>query len=226
MLDLTWIKDKRLVERNGGTGWRITPIDHMGIDDAIGFIQTVNDADGLNIADKTASFSRYSRIGLIVTPSYLKSRGNNKAKRRRVHPLGLIQYIVASLLIAGDMFADDGSIIECAKAKEADVFYGELSFYIKELDGLRAVLPMDERDTLNLSKVFDETTLKEFPQITMATPIPLFEKLQATYVNRYITPAYGSDTKAYTAFWEMMYYRTFVGCFNRYMPEVLQLAGG
>ena len=189
MLDLTWIKDKRLVERNGGTGWRITPIDHMGIDDAIGFIQTVNDADGLNIADKTASFSRYSRIGLIVTPSYLKSRGNNKAKRRRVHPLGLIQYIVASLLIAGD-------------------------------------LPMDERDTLNLSKVFDETTLKEFPQITMATPIPLFEKLQATYVNRYITPAYGSDTKAYTAFWEMMYYRTFVGCFNRYMPEVLQLAGG
>ena len=204
----------------------VNSVDNMGIDDAIGFIQKVNAADGLNIADKTASFSRYSRIGLTIAPAYLKSRGNNQAKRRRVHPFGLIQYITASLLIAGNIFADDGSIIECAKAKEADVFYGELSFYIKELDGLRAVLPMDERDTLNLSKVFDETTLKEFPQFTMATPIPLFEKLQATYVDRYITPTYGSDTKAYTAFWEMMYYRTIVGCFNRYMPEVLQLAGG
>ncbi len=204
----------------------VNSVDNMGIDDAIRFIKKINDAGGTHIADKTASFSRYSRIGLTITPAYLKSRGNNQAKRRRVHPLGIIQYIAASLLIAGNMFADDGSIIECAKAKEADVFYGELSFYIKELDGLRAVLPMDERDTLNLSKVFDETTLKEFPQITMATPIPLFEKLQATYVNRYITPAYGSDTKAYTAFWEMMYYRAFVGCFNRYMPEVLQLAGG
>ena len=204
----------------------VNSVDNMGIDDAIGFIQKVNAADGLNIADKTASFSRYSRIGLTIAPAYLKSRGNNQAKRRRVHPFGLIQYITASLLIAGNIFADDGSIIECAKAKEADVFYGELSFYIKELDGLRAVLPMDERDTLNLSKVFDETTLKEFPQFTMATPIPLFEKLQATYVNRYITPTYGSDTKAYTAFWEMMDYRTIVGCFNRYMPEVLQLAGG
>ena len=204
----------------------VNSVDNMGIDDAIGFIQKVNAADGLNIADKTASFSRYSRIGLTIAPAYLKSRGNNQAKRRRVHPFGLIQYITASLLIAGNIFADDGSIIECAKAKEADVFYGELSFYIKELDGLRAVLPMDERDTLNLSKVFDETTLKEFPQFTMATPIPLFEKLQATYVNRYITPAYGSDTKAYTAFWEMMYYRTFTGCFNRYMPKVLKLAEG
>ena len=204
----------------------VNSVDNMGIDDAIGFIQKVNAADGLNIADKTASFSRYSRIGLTIAPAYLKSRGNNQAKRRRVHPFGLIQYITASLLIAGNIFADDGSIIECAKAKEADVFYGELSFDIKELDGLRAVLPMDERDTLNLSKVFDETTLKEFPQFTMATPIPLFEKLQATYVNRYITPAYGSDTKAYTAFWEMMYYRTFTGCFNRYMPKVLKLAEG
>ena len=204
----------------------VNSVDNMGIDDAIGFIQKVNAADGLNIADKTASFSRYSRIGLTITPAYLKSRGNNQAKRRRVHPLGIIQYIAASLLIAGISFTEKGTFIECAKAKEADVFYGELSFYIKELDGLRAVLPMDERDTLNLSKVFDETTLKEFPQFTMATPIPLFEKLQATYVNRYITPAYGSDTKAYTAFWEMMYYRAFVGCFNRYMPEVLQLAGG
>lgn len=204
----------------------VNSVDNMGIDDAIGFIQKVNAADGLNIADKTASFSRYSRIGLTIAPAYLKSRGNNQAKRRRVHPFGLIQYITASLLIAGNIFADDGSIIECAKAKEADVFYGELSFYIKELDGLRAVLPMDERDTLNLSKVFDETTLKEFPQFTMATPIPLFEKLQATYVNRYITPTYGSDTKAYTAFWEMMYYRTFTGCFNRYMPKVLKLAEG
>ena len=204
----------------------VNSVDNMGIDDAIGFIQKVNAADGLNIADKTASFSRYSRIGLTIAPAYLKSRGNNQAKRRRVHPLGIIQYIAASLLIAGISFTEKGTFIECAKAKEADVFYGELCFYIKELDGLRAVLPMDERDTLNLSKVFDETTLKEFPQFTMATPIPLFEKLQATYVNRYITPTYGSDTKAYTAFWEMMYYRTIVGCFNRYMPEVLQLAGG
>ena len=204
----------------------VNSVDNMGIDDAIGFIQKVNAADGLNIADKTASFSRYSRIGLTIAPAYLKSRGNNQAKRRRVHPFGLIQYITASLLIAGNIFADDGSIIECAKAKEADVFYGELSFYIKELDGLRAVLPMDERDTLNLSKVFDETTLKEFPQFTMATPVPLFDKLQATYVDRYIRPVYGADTKAYTAFWEMMYYRTFTGCFNRYMPKVLKLAEG
>ena len=204
----------------------VNSVDNMGIDDAISFIKKINDAEGTHIADKTASFSRYSRIGLTIAPAYLKSRGNNQAKRRRVHPLGIIQYIAASLLIAGNIFDDNGCIIECAKAKETDVFYGELCFYIKELDGLRAVLPMDERDTLNLSKVFDETTLKEFPQITMATPIPLFEKLQATYVDRYITPTYGSDTKAYTAFWEMMYYRTFVGCFNRYMPEVLQLAGG
>lgn len=204
----------------------VNSVDNMGIDDAIGFIQKVNAADGLNIADKTASFSRYSRIGLTIKPTYLKSRGNNQAKRRRVHPLGIIQYIAASLLIAGISFTEKGTFIECAKAKEADVFYGELCFYIKELDNLRAVLPMDERDTLNLTKVFDETTLKEFPQFTMATPIPLFEKLQATYVDRYITPTYGSDTKAYTAFWEMMYYRAFVGCFNRYMPEVLQLAGG
>ena len=204
----------------------VNSVDNMGIDDAIGFIQKVNAADGLNIADKTASFSRYSRIGLTIKPTYLKSRGNNQAKRRRVHPLGIIQYIAASLLIAGISFTEKGTFIECAKAKEADVFYGELCFYIKELDNLRTVLPMNERDTLNLTKVFDETTLKEFPQFTMATPIPLFEKLQATYVDRYITPTYGSDTKAYTAFWEMMYYRTFVGCFNRYMPEVLQLAGG
>ena len=204
----------------------VNSVDNMGIDDAIGFIQKVNAADGLNIADKTASFSRYSRIGLTIKPTYLKSRGNNQAKRRRVHPLGIIQYIAASLLIAGISFTEKGTFIECAKAKEADVFYGELCFYIKELDNLRTVLPMDERDTLNLTKVFDETTLKEFPQFTMATPIPLFEKLQATYVDRYITPTYGSDTKAYTAFWEMMYYRTIVGCFNRYMPEVLQLAGG
>ena len=207
-------------------GINVASVDNIGIDDAIRFIKKINDAEGTHIADKTASFSRYSRIGLTIAPAYLKSRGNNQAKRRRVHPFGLIQYITASLLIAGNIFADDGSIIECAKAKEADVFYGELSFYIKELDGLRAVLPMDERDTLNLSKVFDETTLKEFPQFTMATPIPLFEKLQATYVNRYITPTYGSDTKAYTAFWEMMYYRTFTGCFNRYMPKVLKLAEG
>ena len=207
-------------------GINVASVDNIGIDDAIVFIQKVNAADGLNIADKTASLSRYSRIGLSVTPAYLKSRVNNKAKRRRVHPFGLIQYIAASLLIAGNIFDDNVCIIECAKAKEADVFYGELSFYIKELDNLRAVLLMDERDTLNLTKVFDETTLKEFPQFTMATPIPLFEKLQATYVEKYIRPAYGSDTKAYTAFWEMMYYRTFVRCFNRYMPELLQLAKG
>ena len=73
----------------------VNSVDNMGIDDAIddaiGFIQKVNAADGLNIADKTASFSRYSRIGLTIAPAYLKSRGNNQAKRRRVHPFGLIQ---------------------------------------------------------------------------------------------------------------------------------------
>jgi hypothetical protein len=204
----------------------VNSVDNMGIDDAISFIKKINDAEGTHIADKTASFSRYSRIGLTITPAYLKSRGNNQAKRRRVHPLGIIQYIAASLLIAGISFTEEGAFFECAKAKEEDVFFGSLCLYIKELDNLRAVLPMDDRDTLNLTKVFDETTLKEFPQFTMATPIPLFEKLQATYVEKYIRPAYGSDTKAYTAFWEMMYYRTFVRCFNRYMPELLQLAKG
>ena len=86
----------------------------MGIDDAIGFIQKVNAADGLNIADKTASFSRYSRIGLTIKPTYLKSRGNNQAKRRRVHPLGIIQYIAASLLIAGISFTEKGLLYQRA----------------------------------------------------------------------------------------------------------------
>ena len=204
----------------------VNSVDNMGIDDAIMFIKMINDAEGMHIADKTASFSRYSRIGLTITPAYLKSRGNNKAKRRRVHPFGLIQYTAASLLIGGVSFTEKGDFIDCAKAKEADVFYGTLSFYLKKLEHLRTVLPMDERDTLNLSKIFDSKTLKDFPQFTMATPIPLFEQLQAVYIEKHIRPVYGDDTDIYTEFWKMMYYRTFVGCFNRYMPEVLQLAEG
>ncbi len=226
MLDLTWIKDKRLIEQTGKSSWRIIPVDNIGIDDAITFIQTVNKADNMHFADKTASLSRYSRIGLTITPAYLNLRGSNSSRRRRIHPFGLIQYFTASLLIGGNTFSESGSIIECAKAKETDVFYGSLCLYIKELKNLRTVLPMDDRDKLNLSKVFDGALIVLFPQISMATDIVAFEELRTVYTKKYIISAYADAATAYTAFWEMMYYRTFVGCFNRYMPDVLALAGG
>ena len=106
--------------------------DNIGIDDAISYIQEINKADGLHFADKTDSLSRYSRIGLTITPAYLNLRGSNSSRRRRIHPFGLIQYFTASLLIGGNTFSESGKIIECAKAKEMDVFYGSLCLYIKE----------------------------------------------------------------------------------------------
>ena len=226
MLDLTWIKDKHLIEQTGENSWRITPIDNIGIDDAIRFIQRINEMDGLHFADKTASLSRYSRIGFTITPAYLNLRGSNSSRRRRIHPFGLIQYFAASLLIGGNTFSETGNVIECAKAKETDVFYGSLCFYIKELDNLREVLPMDERDKLNLSKVFGGKLEVLFPKLNMATEIGLFKKLRSVHVEKHIRPDYAGATETYAAFWEMMYYRTFCGCFNRYMPEMLQLALG
>ena len=226
MLDLAWIKDKRLIEQTDENSWRNTPIDHIGIDNAIEFIQRTNKKDDLHFADKTASLSRYSRIGLTITPAYLNLRGSNSSRRRRIHPLGLIQYFTASLLIGGNTFSESGNIIECAKAKEDDVFYGSICFYIKELKNLREVLPMDDRDKLNLSKVFGGELEVLFPQLTMATETALFEKLRTVHIEKHIRPDYAGATGTYTAFWEMMYYRTFCGCFNRYMPEVLQLALG
>lgn len=226
MLDLTWIKDKRLIEQTGESSWRITPIDHIGIDDAIEFIQWVNRNDNLHFADKAASLSRYSRIGLTISPAYLNLRGSNQAKRRRVHPFGLIQYLTASLLIGGNTFSASGTVIECAKAKEADVFYGSLCLYIKELDNLREVLPMDNHDKLNLSKIFGSEDSELFQQFSMATETALFKKLRIVYAEKYIRPNYGDATDIYAEFWDMMYYKTFTFCFNRYMRDVLALAGG
>lgn len=226
MLDLTWIKDKHLIQQTGEGSWRITSIDNIGIDDAISYIKEINKADGLHFADKTASLSRYSRIGLTITPAYLNLRGSNSSRRRRIHPFGLIQYFTASLLIGGNTFSESGKIIECAKAKEMDVFYGSLCLYIKELDKLREVLPMDDRDKLNLSKIFGSEDSELFQQFSMATETALFKKLRIVYAEKYIIPNYADATDAYAEFWEMMYYRTFVGCFNRYMRDVLALAGG
>lgn len=226
MLDLTWIKDKHLIQQTGKGNRRITPIDNIGIDDAVSYIKRINKADGLHFADKTASLSRYSRIGLTITPAYLNLRGSNSSRRRRIHPFGLIQYFTASLLIGGNTFSEFGNIIECAKAKETDVFYGSLCLYIKELDKLREVLPMDDRDKLNLSKICGGKLDALFPQLSMATEIALFERLKSEYVNDYIRPDYADAADTYAEFWEMMYYRTFVGCFNRYMHDVMALAGG
>ena len=226
MLDLTWIKNKHLVEQIGENRWRSVVIDKLGIDDAIEYIKMINKTDGLHFADKTASLSRYSRIGLTITPAYLSLRGGNTGKRRRVHPFGLIQYFTASLLIAGNTFSESGKIIECAKAKEADVFYGSLCLYIKELDNLREVLPMDSRDKLNLSKVFGSEEAELFQQFSMATETALFKKLRIVYAEKYIRPNYGDATDIYADFWDMMYYKTFTFCFNRYMRDVLALAGG
>ena len=227
MLDLTWLKEKQLVAPIKENQWRITPVDNIGIEDALQFIKSINATDNMHIADKTSSFARYSRLGLTITPAYLSTRASIKAKRRRVHPLGLIQYIAASMLISGSTFSLTGHFMECAKARESDIFYGTLCFYIKELEYLRAVLPMDQRDTLNLTKIFDKNTImKKLPPFNMATDIADFEYLRSIYVDKQVRPIYQNDTDTYTAFWEMMYYRTFCGCFNRYMPEVLQLALG
>ena len=226
MLDLTWIKDKQLIQQTGEKSWRIVPIDNIGIDNAIEYIKWINKTDGLHLADKTASLSRYSRIGLTITPAYLNLRGSNSNRRRRIHPFGLIQYFTAALLIGGSTFSESGEFIECAKAKETDVFYGSLCFYVKELDNLRKVLPMDCRDKLNLSKICNGELDSIFPQLSMEMKTTLFEKLKSVYVNNYIRPDYADSTDIYTEFWEMMYYNTFVGCFNRYMRDVLALAGG
>ena len=226
MLDLTWIKDKHLVQQTGENSRRIIPIDNIGIDDAIAYIKKVNKTDGMHFADKTPSLSRYSRIGLTIAPAFLNLRGSNTGRRRRVHPFGLIQYFTASLLIGGNTFSESGNIIECTKAKESDVFYGSLCLYIKELDNLREVMPMDGRDKLKLSRVFGSGEAELFPQFSMATETALFEKLRSVYVNNYIRSDYADASDTYVEFWEMMYYRTFVGCFNRYMHEVLALAGG
>ncbi len=226
MLDLTWIKDKRLIEQTGESSWTIKPIDHIGIDDALGFIQRVNKMENLHCADKTASLSRYSRIGLTITPAYLSLRGSNKGKRRRVHPLGLIQYLTAAILINGNMFTGSGSLVECAKARESDVFYGSLCLYVNELENLRAVLSLDNRDKLNITKIFDSDLVQRLPQFTMETDIPMFGKLRDIYIDKCIRPIYTDTTDVYTAFWEMMYYRTFAGCLDRYMRDVLALAGG
>lgn len=224
MFDLDWIREKQLCRKVENGVQSTIVLDNLGIERTIAFIQKINHTDNMSFPDKPNSLARYSRYGLAITPTYLTSRGNNRAQRRRVHPLGVIQYMTTSLLLNGSTFSSLGTCVRCAKAEEADVFYGELCFYVKELENLRTVLPMDKHDTLNLSKVFDDKTLKEFPQFTMATDITLFEKLQATYVDKYIRPVYGGDTDPYTAFWKMMYYRTFVSCFNRYMPELLWLA--
>ena len=226
MLDLTWIKDKQLIQQTGEKRWSIIPIDNIGIDDAIEYIKRINKTDGLHFADKTASLSRYSRIGLTITPVYLNFRGSNSNRRRRIHPFGLIQYFTASLLIGGNTFSESGKIIECAKAKESDVFYGSLCLYVNELDNLRSVLPLDDRDKLNISKIFDDDLVKRLPNFTTETEIPMFEKLRKIYVDKCIRPNYAVATDVYTAFWEMIYYRTFSGCFDRYMHDVLALAGG
>ena len=226
MLDLTWIKGKQLIEHAGEDSDRITTIDHIGIDDAMKFIQRVNKKDHLHVAAKTPSFSRYSRIGLTITPVYLNLRGSNTAKRRRVHPFGLIQYLTASLLIGGNTFSESGTVIECAKAKELDVFYGSLCLYAKELDNLRAVLPMDERDKLNLSKVLSGELKAIFPECSMAADAMQFEKMRLACVEKYIQRDFGDAADTYAKFWAMMYYRTFVGCFDRYMPDLLALAIG
>ena len=104
MLDLTWLKEKQLVVPIEENHWRITPVDNIGIEDALQFIKLINASDKMHIADKTSSFARYSRLGLTVTPAYLSTRASTSAKRRRVHPLGLIQYITASMLISGNTF--------------------------------------------------------------------------------------------------------------------------
>ncbi len=226
MLDLTLIKDKQLILPIRENNWRITPVDNIGIEDALQFITIINASDNMHLADKSSSFARYSRNGLAITPAYLEMRGNNKAKRRRVHPLGLIQYITASMLINGSTFSLAGDFKECAKARESDVFYGSLCFYIKELVNLRAVLPMDHRDTLNLTKIFDNDVVKKLPTFSMATDIADFEKLRSIYIDKHVRPVYQNETDIYTAFWEMMYYRTFSGCFNRYMGQVLYMACG
>ncbi len=226
MLDLAWIKDKHLIEQINKNRWRSTPVDEIGIDDAIKFIQTVKKADNMHFAENTASLSRYSRIGLTITPAYLYLRGNNSSRRRRVHPLGLIQYIAASMMISGNTFSLTGDFIQCAKARESDVFYGSLCLYIKELRKLREVIPMDFRDTLNISKIFDAETVKKLPAFTLETDITDFQKLRSIYIDKQIQPIYQDDTNAYTAFWDMMYYRTFCGCFNRYMKQVLFMACG
>lgn len=226
MLDLTWIKDKHLIQQTGENSRRTIPVDNMGIDDALQFIKSINASDNLHIADKTASLSRYSRIGLTITPAYLSSRGSNTGRRRRVHPLGLIQYITASMLISGNTFSLSGDFMECAKARESDVFYGALCLYINELDNLRAVLPLDYHDTLNIKKVFDNDIVQQLPSFNMETDTSAFEKLRSIYTEMYIRPIYQDETGTYTDFWEMMYYRTFCGCFNRYMKQVLWLACG
>lgn len=226
MLDLTRIKEKQLIVPIEENHWRITPVDNIGIEDALQFINLINAADNMHIADKTSSFARYSRLGLTITPAYLSTRASTNAKRRRVHPLGLIQYIAASMLISGKTFSLAGDFVECAKAREADVFYGALCFYIKELDNLRTVLPMDHRDTLNITKIFDKDILEKLPSFSMATEITAFEKLRVVYIDTHVRPLYQDDTDSYTAFWEMMYYRTVCGCFNRYMDRVLYMACG
>ena len=226
MLDLTWIANKQLITPTGKNSWTFRPVDNIGIEDAIRFIQKVNLSDGMHMADKTASLSRYSRLGLTITPAYLDVRGSNTGRRRRIHPLGLIQYITASMMINGLTFSTAGGFVECAKAREADVFYGSLCFYIKELDNLRKVLPMDQRDTLNITKIFDKDILGKLPQFSMATDIAAFEKLRAIYIDTHVRPVYQDDTDSYTSFWEMMYYRTISGCFSRYMDRVLYMACG
>ena len=226
MLDLTQIKEKQLIVPIEENHWRITPVDNIGIEDALQFINLINAADNMHIADKTSSFSRYSLLGLTITPAYLSTRASTKAKRRRVHPLGLIQYITASMLISGNTFSLTGDFMACTKAREADVFYGALCFYIKELDNLRKVLPMDQRDTLNITKIFDKDILGKLPQFSMATDIESFEKLRAVYIDTHVRPLYQDDTDSYTSFWEMMYYRTISGCFSRYMDRVLYMACG
>ena len=224
MLDLARIKNLNLITQTSPTTWQYTPVDKMGIDDALEFIKQINRSDHLHIADKTASLSRYSRIGLTITPTYVSIRGNNQNRRRSIHPFGLIQYITASILIAGNTFNSDGALINCAKARDTDVFYGSLCFYIKELDNLRTVLPMGQRDTLNISKLLDGKTVQQLPQFNMGTEIASFEKLREVYIKERIWPDYQQDVEAYTLFWEMMYYRTFAGCFTRYMPMVLDAA--
>ena len=226
MLNLTWIENKQLITPTKENGRTVTPVDNIGIEDAIRFIKDVNLSDHMHIADKTASLSRYSRLGLTITPAYLDVRGSNTGRRRRIHPLGLIQYIAASMMINGLTFSAAGDFMACAKAREADVFYGSLCFYINELDNLRTVLPMDQRDTLNITKIFDKDILGKLPQFSMATDIAAFEKLRAIYIDTHVRPVYQDDTDSYTTFWEMMYYRTISGCFNRYMDRVLYMACG
>ena len=101
-----------------------------------------------------------------------------------------------------------------------------VKLYIKELDKLREVLPMDDRDKLNLSKIFGGEDSELFQQFSMATETALFKKLRIVYAEKYIRPNYGDATDIYAEFWDMMYYKTFTFCFNRYMRDVLALAGG